>query len=208
MKYVKNSETNSYAWVYTGGCFKDNKPVWYVDAVPGETYNFRDVQFEIREDQRDLENLSFENVDIANADEDRKSGTTGEENGEEEDEDETPEEAAARLKRESPKTRITRERKELMDKASNGEVKAEGFYLFYNIFMFISGLALFCAFVGFIALIVTIARLIQAARMPSGAPASGGYEEYPQDSYREDQRMIDGHGPATGPGGPNMGRGL
>jgi hypothetical protein len=50
MKYVKNAETNSYAWVYTGGCFKDNMPVWYVDAVPGETYNFKDVQFEIRED--------------------------------------------------------------------------------------------------------------------------------------------------------------
>lgn len=95
MKYVKNTETNSYAWVYTGGCFKDNKPVWYVDAIPGETYNFKDVQFEIREDQRDLENLSFENVDLANADEDAKSGTTEEENGEEDD-DETPEEAAER----------------------------------------------------------------------------------------------------------------
>jgi len=113
MKYVKNSETNSYAWVYTGGCFKDNKPVWYVDAIPGETYNFKDVQFEIREDQRDLENLSFENVDIANADEDRKSGTTEEDIVEEEEEDESPEEAAARVKKETPKARIARERKEL-----------------------------------------------------------------------------------------------
>ena len=74
--------------------------------------------------------------------------------------------------------------------------------------MFISGLALFFALVGFIALIVIIAKLIQAAKMPSGAPSAGGYEEYPQDNYREDQRILDGHGPPTGPGGPNMGRGL
>jgi len=38
---------------------------------------------------------------------------------------------------------------------------------------------------------------VKASRMPSGAPAAGGYQEYPQDSYREDQRMIDG--PPTGP---------
>ena len=106
-----------------------------------------------------MENLSFENVDINNAAEDAKSGTTEEENGEEDDE-ETPDEAAERLKRESPKARIARERKELKDKASNGEVKAEGFYLFYNIFMFISGLALFCAFIGFIGLIVIISQII------------------------------------------------
>jgi len=156
MKYVKNSETNSYAWVYTGGCFKDNKPVWYVDAVPGETYNFKEVQFEVREDHRDLDNLSFENIDLANADEDRKSGTTEEENGDQDDED-TPEEAAEKLKKESPKARIARERQELVDKANKGEVQAEGFYLFYNMFMFISGLALFSAVVAFIALIVIIA---------------------------------------------------
>lgn len=196
MKYVKNSETNSYAWVYTGGCFKDNKPVWYVDAVPGETYNFKEVQFEVREDHRDLDNLSFENIDLANADEDRKSGTTEEENGDQDDED-TPEEAAEKLKKESPKARIARERQELVDKANKGEVQAEGFYLFYNIFMFISGLALFSAVVAFIALIVIIAQTVKASRMPSGAPAAGGYQEYPQDSYREDQRMIDG--PPTGP---------
>jgi len=176
MKYVKNSETNSYAWVYTGGCFKDNKPVWYVDAVPGETYNFKEVQFEVREDNRDLENLSFENIDSANADEDHMSGTTEEENGEEDDED-TPEEAAEKSKKESPKARISRERTDLLDKASKGEVKAQGFYLFYNIFMFISGLALFCAVVAFIALIVIIAQMVKGSRMASGGPAAGGYQE-------------------------------
>jgi len=73
-----------------------------------------------------------------------------------------------------------------LDKANKGEVKAQGFYLFYNIFMFISGLALFCAVIAFIALIVVIAQMVKAPRMPSGAPAAGGYQEYPQDGYRED----------------------
>lgn len=69
MKYVKNSDTNTYAWVYTGGCFKNNKPVSYINAVPGESYNFKDVQFEIRQDMRDVENLSFENIDANDAEE-------------------------------------------------------------------------------------------------------------------------------------------
>lgn len=43
VKFVKDPDTNEYYWMYTGGCYTDNKPVLYADAVPGETYTFRDV---------------------------------------------------------------------------------------------------------------------------------------------------------------------
>jgi hypothetical protein len=57
LKFVRDVEKNSYSWVYTGGCFKDNKPVLYEDADPGALIDFKDVQFEVRLDARDINEL-------------------------------------------------------------------------------------------------------------------------------------------------------
>ena len=54
VKFVKDIENNSYSWVFTGGCFKDNKPVWYIAAEPEHGNDFRDIQFEVRLDNRDV----------------------------------------------------------------------------------------------------------------------------------------------------------
>ena len=52
VKFEKDVETNSYSWIYTGGCFKDNKPVIYEDATPFKNEDFKDLQFELRLDHR------------------------------------------------------------------------------------------------------------------------------------------------------------
>ena len=43
MKFEKDIEKNTYSWVYTGGCFKNNEPVLYEWAEPDVKYNFHDV---------------------------------------------------------------------------------------------------------------------------------------------------------------------
>jgi len=34
VKFTKDTTKNTYSWIYTGGCFKDNKPVLYQEAEP------------------------------------------------------------------------------------------------------------------------------------------------------------------------------
>ena len=53
VKFAKDTTKNTYSWIYTGGCFKDNKPVWYVDAEPNVSHDFKDIQFEVRLDHRE-----------------------------------------------------------------------------------------------------------------------------------------------------------
>jgi len=48
----KDVSKNTYSWITTGGCYKDNKAVLYEDAYPGDIVNFKDVQFEVRMDKR------------------------------------------------------------------------------------------------------------------------------------------------------------
>ena len=44
LKFSKDPEKNTYSWVYTGGCYKNNEPVWYEDAVPdGPKEDFKTV---------------------------------------------------------------------------------------------------------------------------------------------------------------------
>ena len=46
--------------MYTQGCFKGGEPVNYEQLKPGETKNFKDVQFEVRLDQRDWDDIAVE----------------------------------------------------------------------------------------------------------------------------------------------------
>lgn len=57
VKFEKDTEKNTYSWIYTGGCFKDNKPVLYELASPGQVENFKNVQFEIRLDHRNMDQI-------------------------------------------------------------------------------------------------------------------------------------------------------
>lgn len=43
VKFRLDPETNTYSWLYTGGCYKDNEPVYYVTASPGTMNSFKDV---------------------------------------------------------------------------------------------------------------------------------------------------------------------
>ena len=45
VKFEKDISHNTYSWVYTGGCFKDNKPILYDWADTDVKYNFHDVKF-------------------------------------------------------------------------------------------------------------------------------------------------------------------
>jgi hypothetical protein len=60
VKFERDAAKNTFSWVYTGGCYADNKAVIYTDASPGESYNFKDIQFEVRLDTR-------VNAEIANS---------------------------------------------------------------------------------------------------------------------------------------------
>lgn len=53
VKFTKDTTKNTYSWIYTGGCFKDNKPVLYQEAEPNVAQNFKDIQFEVRLDHRE-----------------------------------------------------------------------------------------------------------------------------------------------------------
>ena len=61
LKFEKDVEANTYSWIYTGGCFEDEQPVWYVDAVPGQKDDFKDIQFEVRLDRRSFGDISEQN---------------------------------------------------------------------------------------------------------------------------------------------------
>lgn len=45
VKFEKDLTHNTYSWVYTGGCFKDNKPILYDWAETDVKYKFNDVKF-------------------------------------------------------------------------------------------------------------------------------------------------------------------
>ncbi len=42
-KFKRDKETNTYQWIYTGGCFEGDKPVMYKDATVGETQDFKQI---------------------------------------------------------------------------------------------------------------------------------------------------------------------
>lgn len=52
VKFKRDKETNTYQWIYTGGCFDGSKAVIYKDAMVGDRNNFKDIQFEVRLDTR------------------------------------------------------------------------------------------------------------------------------------------------------------
>lgn len=85
-KYERNQEKNTYSWVYTGGCFKDNKPALYVPASPYERISFQDTQFEVRQDFRNIEDIksSNSNSNLNQYSEDSDEETTEEFNDDEE----------------------------------------------------------------------------------------------------------------------------
>ena len=49
-KFSHDAERNTYSWVYTGGCFTDNQPVWYEALSPYETARFQELKFQVRID--------------------------------------------------------------------------------------------------------------------------------------------------------------
>jgi len=60
VKFKRDRQTNTYSWIYTGGCFEGGKPVLYKEAVVGEVQNFKTIQFEVRMDNRFDADLAYE----------------------------------------------------------------------------------------------------------------------------------------------------
>ena len=113
VKFEKDVEKNTYSWVYTGGCFKNNEPVLYEWADPDVKYNFHDVQFEVRVDHRTLDDLGApeEEEDTEDAFEDDV------------DEDEAVPTTKDKTKKEKPQVKIKRERDTLNESRTNGSLK-------------------------------------------------------------------------------------
>jgi len=76
VKFEKDISHNTYSWVYTGGCFKDNKPILYDWAETDVKYNFHDVKFQVRLDNRPT-------PDYVNDDSDDSTPTAVDDNEEE-----------------------------------------------------------------------------------------------------------------------------
>jgi len=57
IKMRHDPELNQYSWFYTSGCFKGGSPVNYEELKPGELKNFKDVQFEVRLDHREWDQI-------------------------------------------------------------------------------------------------------------------------------------------------------
>ena len=140
VKYSRDSETNTYSWVYTGGCYKDNAPVWYTPFNPGETADFKDVQFEVRTDQRDFSEISAAMAEENDADSNETEDPY-------DDEDISTQSSEGKNTTEKPAQRIARERNSIYGKAANGEIRTDGFYFFYNLFNLIGSIAIFLAVV-------------------------------------------------------------
>jgi len=108
VKYERDPATNMYSWIYTGGCFKDNKPIHYEDVSPNDKVTFKDVQIEVRRDFRsddiDEEQLQQEEEENSSMDDTM--------NELEYYEGDTPLENES-IKKEKPAEKIKRERESL-----------------------------------------------------------------------------------------------
>ena len=127
VKFQKDTSKNTYSWVYTGGCYNDNKAVHYVPSYPGETHTFKSIQFEVRQDMRSIEDSDFEEEVV----EEEVAGEEFNEDGE-----------PVPPKQDTPQQKVAKERAQLKEDAASGKLEAEGFYFFYHLFKFIAILSL------------------------------------------------------------------
>lgn len=144
IKFKHDPERNTYSWLYTGGCFKGGDPVNYEDVKPGDHKDFKDVQFEVR-----LEHRSFEAVTLMPGLDDEDDDGANETNSLTPENKPPPKESDAERK-------IRLKREEWENKAEDLQANSKGMYLFYQFFMFISGLSLFLAIVCVILLIYNV----------------------------------------------------
>lgn len=153
IKFKHDTERNTYSWLYTGGCYKGNDPVNYEDAKPLETKNFKDVQFEVRLDHRSFEEITL----LPGLDDDDDDGANPSNSM-------TPEGNPPHKESEAER-KIRMKREEWEKKSETLQDQSKGMYLFYQFFMFISGLSLFLAIICVAGLIWCV---IQIAKAPTG----------------------------------------
>lgn len=73
IKFKHDSDRNTFSWYYTGGCYKGGDPVNYDDARPGESKDFKDIEFQVRLDHRNFDQISM--LSAAESGEDDEEGT-------------------------------------------------------------------------------------------------------------------------------------
>ena len=126
IKMRHDPEMNQYSWIYTGGCFKNNEPVNYEDLAPNQFRDFKNVQFEVRLDHREWEEIDLKGLQ--------------EEPGFGEVEQESEEEKQARLEREGESK--ANQIEDLTEKNS-GMYKLYVFFLLITIFSFLGAVVSF-----------------------------------------------------------------
>lgn len=136
VKFKHDPERNTYSWLYTGGCFKGGDPVNYEDVSPGANKNFKDVGFEVRIDHRSFEEITL--LPGLNEDDDDEGANS--KNSLTPENKPPPKESDAERK-------IRLKREEWENKADGLAGNSKGMYLFYQFFMFISGLCLFLSII-------------------------------------------------------------
>ena len=112
VKFEKDLSHNTYSWVYTGGCFKDNKPILYDWADTDVKYNFHSVKFQVRLDNRPTPDYTGE------GDDDTPLQAAGDNDDENLDENGDPIPNAAQNKQ----AKIQKEKENLEEKRDNGEI--------------------------------------------------------------------------------------
>jgi len=157
IKFKHDTERNTYSWLYTGGCYKGNDPVNYEETAPGNKKDFKDVQFEVRLDHRSFEELTM----LPGLDDDDDDGANA--NNSMTPEGQKPKEETA------AERKIRLKREEYANKSEELQENSKGMYLFYQFFMFISGLSLFLAI---ICVCLLIFNVVQIAKAPNGEEAN------------------------------------
>ena len=137
VKFRQDPDTNTYSWLYTGGCYKNGSPVNYEDADIGSSHSFKDVQFEVRMDHRDWSQIQIlpEEAELLQqmAEQEKEANST---------EPAKPKETAQEKKIRKKKEEIEKEAK-----AGKNEYRPKGNYMFHEFFLFISFITLFGAIV-------------------------------------------------------------
>lgn len=177
LKMRHDPELNQYSWFYTGGCFKGGEPVNYEDLRPGEVKTFKDVQFEVRLDHREWDEIANSEQFTAEMDEIKDL------------EQETEQEKKVRLKKETTHK---------VDKIENKSEQNAGMYSVYQFFLAASILSFL---LGVVCIALLIYYYVQANNSEENQPLTGQYPREVGGYGNEGYPTGLGYNGRSGPGG-------
>lgn len=167
---LSDFEKGSYAWTFTGGCFKNNHALLYEPAAVDETYDFKELRVEVRLDHRYSEFFQGEDVGRASQDQVESESTAivaktheaASSNNLAEMVTTTPVGRAPAFGDLSEQTRmnVNKLRKELELQRKNGEIQPEGWYAVQTLSMFLARSFLFVDAICVLALFMCLMGML------------------------------------------------